>query len=134
MSLIYRHEDWIENAIKRRIAKKEKYPEPNSEEIVILKKRAEEILPEKVRYFSVLTGFYPTGIKITGAKKRFGSCSGKNSLCFSYLLMRYPDECIDYVVLHEIIHIKHHNHSRDFYELLGRYMPDFRAREKILKY
>ena len=120
--------------LKKRIIKNEKYPEPNNEEIELLRKRAGDIIPEKVKYFSKLTGLYPIGIKITGAKKRFGSCSGRNSLCFSYLLMRYPDDCIDYVVLHEIIHIKHHNHSRDFYDLLGHFMPDYKSREKKLKY
>ena len=75
----------------------------------------------------------PTGIKITKAKKRFGSCNGKNSLCFSCFLMKYPMEAVDYVVVHELAHIKYHNHSKDFYNLINHYMPDYKQREKLLK-
>lgn len=78
-------------------------------------------------------GVSPTGIKITSAKKRFGSCSGKNSLCFSFMLMQYPEEAVDYVVVHELAHIRHHNHSRDFYRFIEKYMPDYKEREKLLK-
>ena len=95
---------------------------------------AKDIIPEKVKYYANLTGLSPSGVKITGAKKRFGSCSGKNSLCFSYLLMRYPEEFIDYVVLHEIAHIKHHNHKREFYGLIKEYMPDYLERQKLIKF
>ena len=72
----------------------------------------------------------PTGVKITSAQKRFGSCNGKNSLCFSYILMLYPDEAVDYVVVHELSHIRHHNHSKDFYKLISSVLPDY----KDLKY
>ena len=59
--------------------------------------------------------------------------SGKNSLNFSYRLMMYPKEAIDYVVVHELAHIKHHNHSADFYKLIEQYMPDYKKRIAILK-
>ena len=75
----------------------------------------------------------PTKITVTGARTRFGSCSGKNSICFSYHLMRYPDKAIDYVVVHELAHIKHKNHSKDFYSFVARFMPDYKEREKLLK-
>ncbi len=131
--LISRHEEWIKKAIEKRRERANKYPQPTDEEIKALYEKAEKIIPPRVKYYSELTGLTPTGIKITGAKKRFGSCSGKNSLCFSYLLVRYPDAAIDYVVLHEIAHIKHHNHSKDFYALVRQYMPDYKEREKLLK-
>ena len=131
--LLNRHREWIEKAITKRRLKNEKYPEPDKAEKEVLLKKAKDIIPEKVKYYSELTGLFSNGIKITGAKKRFGSCSTKNSLCFSYLLMRYPEECIDYVVLHEIAHIKHHNHGKDFYNLVKEYMPDYRERQKLLK-
>ena len=78
-------------------------------------------------------GVTPTGLKITTARKRYGSCSGKNSLCFSCFLMRYPEEAIDLVVVHELCHIKVKNHSRDFYALLEQYLPDYKERKKLLK-
>ena len=94
---------------------------------------AKEYLPERVDYYSRLMNVKPTGIKITSAKKRFGSCSGKNSICFSYYLMLYPKEAVDYVVVHELAHIRHHNHSKDFYNFVSQFMPDYKEREKLLK-
>jgi len=48
--------------------------------------------------------------------------------------MLYPDEAIDYVVVHELAHIKHHDHSKAFYELIEKYMPDHRSRAALLKH
>lgn len=76
---------------------------------------------------------YPKSIKITSAKTRFGSCSGDNRLCFSYLLMLYPKEAVDYVIVHELAHIKEHNHSKRFYKLIEKYMPDYKEKIKLLK-
>lgn len=132
--IIREHSLWIEKAIQKRKMKNLAHPEPTPEESTELIKKAREILPGKIAYYSELTGLRPTGIKITGARTRFGSCSGKNSICFSYYLMQYPDECIDYVVLHEIAHIKHHNHSKNFYSFIEKYMPDYRVRAEKLKY
>ena len=78
-------------------------------------------------------GLVPSGVKITSARTRFGSCSGKNGLCFSWRLMQYPPEAIDYVVVHELAHIRHHDHSPAFYALVGQYLPDWEARVKLLK-
>ena len=130
---IEKHDKWIE---KKLDVMKNREIKPDNllpEEIAALKMRAKEILPKKVDYFAEIMGLKPAGVKITSAKKRFGSCSGKNSLCFSYELMLYPDEAIDYVVVHELAHIKHRNHSAKFYNLIEKYLPDYKTREKILK-
>lgn len=131
--LIVDNSEWIEKSLIRIQTKKEKYPEPTQEEANVLRAKAENIIPNRVNYFSKITGLSPNGIKITNAKKRFGSCSGKNSLCFSFRLMQYSEQCIDYVVLHEIAHIKYHNHGKEFYEFIKRFMPDYKEREKLLK-
>ena len=78
-------------------------------------------------------GVTPTGIKITSAKKRFGSCNGKNSICFSLYLMQYPQAAIDYVVVHELCHIRHHDHSPAFYRLVESVLPDYKERERLLR-
>ena len=78
-------------------------------------------------------GLTPAGVRITGAQKRFGSCSGQNRLCFSWRLMLYPPEAIDYVVVHELAHIHHHNHGPAFYALVEQYMPDYRQRQALLR-
>ena len=78
-------------------------------------------------------GLFPTGVKITSAQKRLGSCSYKNSLCFSYKLMQFPQDVIDYVVVHELAHIEHKNHSNDFYELISQYIPDYKDKIFVIK-
>ncbi len=131
--IVAKHDSWIRRAIGHRQLLNEKHPEPSPEEREALFELAEKILPPKIEYWSKATGLVPTGVKITSAEKRFGSCSPKNSLCFSYRLMQYPEAAIDYVVLHELAHIKHHNHSKDFYALIERYMPDYKRRERLLR-
>ena len=78
-------------------------------------------------------GLKPSSVKITSAEKRFGSCSSKNGLCFSWRLLAYPTAAVEYVVVHELAHIKHHNHSPAFYALIEKYMPDYKERQKLLK-
>ena len=72
-------------------------------------------------------------MKITSARTRFGSCSSKGSVCFSLYLMRYPAAAIDAVVVHELSHLRHHDHSPAFYAEVERWLPDYREREKLLK-
>lgn len=98
-----------------------------------LRRRAKAELPPRVAYYSQILGVTPTGIKITSAKKRFGSCNGKNSICFSLYLMQYPQAAIDYVVVHELCHIRHHDHSPAFYRLVESVLPDYKERERLLR-
>jgi len=78
-------------------------------------------------------GVSPEGITVTGARTRFGSCSPKNRLCFSWRLMQYPEEAIDAVVVHELAHILHKNHGKQFYKAVENVLPDYRTRVKHLK-
>lgn len=130
---VQRNEKWIEKQTDKKRSYIESHPPLTKEREEELKKAALEILPRKVQHYAKIMGVSPTGIKITSAKKRFGSCSGKNSLCFSFLLMQYPEEAIDYVIVHELAHIRHHDHSINFYRFVEKYMPDYKEREKLLK-
>ena len=127
------HEEWIARARVRQEARRAARPEPTEAEREALLARARDELPRRVAYWSGVTGLVPTGVKITGARTRFGSCSGKNSLCFSWRLMQYPDAAIDLVVVHELCHIVHRDHGADFYALLGSILPDHRERLKLLR-
>ena len=131
--LLIRHTNWIE---KHLLIQKEKQQHKlvlSPIQIEALKLKAKEFIPQKVEYFAKIMNLKPTSVKITSAQKRFGSCSGKNSLCFSYILMQYPEEAIDYVVVHELAHIVHKNHGREFYQLIANYLPDYKERIKLLK-
>lgn len=127
------HEDWLTRAREKQQARRLAHPEPTDEECKALIARAKEYLPMRVDYWSGIMGLTPTGLKITSARTRFGSCSGKNSLCFSWRLMQYPREAIDYVVVHELAHIRHHDHSAAFYRFIASVMPDHEARRALLR-
>lgn len=131
-AFVAKNEKWLGNAVLRKKEQLEKYNISPEEKQKLIDK-ANDHIPKRVEYYSRLMNLKPTGVKITSAKKRFGSCNGKNSVCFSYYLMLYPEDAIDYVVVHELAHIKHHNHSKDFYALVKRFMPDYKSRENILK-
>lgn len=94
---------------------------------------AKRILQEKVLYFSNLLQLYPQNIKINSAKTRWASCSGKNNLNFSWKLIMADDKTIDYVVIHELAHIKEKNHSKKFWLIVKQYQPDFNEQRMALK-
>lgn len=130
---VERHRDWIARHKSAALARQAAHPEPTEEERLAMIRRAKQVIPQRIRHYSAILGLVPTGITITGARKRFGSCSGKNRLSFSWRLMQYPDEAIDYVVVHELAHIRHHNHGRDFYALVESVLPDWRQRQALLR-
>lgn len=128
------HAAWIETHLERQRQKAVSAPPaPTPEEIAALKAKARAILPGKVAYWSEKMGVAPTGLKITTARKRYGSCSGRNSLCFSCFLMRCPEEAVELVVVHELCHIREKNHGPRFYALLEQYLPDYKERKKLLR-
>ena len=126
---VSQHEKWIGKAIEKQ---KNRPPRP-AVDCESLRKQAKAYLPGRVAFYSQIMGLTPTRITITGAKTRFGSCSPKNSISFSYYLMQYPPEAIDYVVVHELAHIRHHNHGKQFWALVEKYLPDYKERQKLLK-
>jgi predicted metal-dependent hydrolase len=131
--MVQKHADWIKSRLEKQKKRAEARPELTADQREALKKQAEAVLPQKAAYYGSLMGLEPTGVGITGAEKRFGSCSAKNRLSFSWRLMRYPEAAVDYVVVHELAHIRHKNHGKEFYALIESYMPDYKERRKLLK-
>lgn len=127
------HADWIAKHAEKQRQRRENHPPLSEAEIAVLRQRAKDILPDRVAHYAAIMGVAPTGIKITSAKTRFGSCSSKNGLCFSLYLMAYPDRAIDYVVVHELAHIRQKNHSPAFYAEVATVMPDYKERIKLLR-
>lgn len=78
-------------------------------------------------------GLSVQSLRITSAKTRWGSCSGKNALNFSYRLAMVPLDVIEYVVVHELAHTRHHNHSAEFWHFLAQMMPDYQPKREWLK-
>lgn len=124
---------WLAEHLARQKAYRQAHPALTDQEKEALRRRAKAYLPQRVEYYAALMGVTPTAVHITSARTRFGSCSGKNSISFSLYLMQYPAEAIDYVVVHELAHIRHHDHSPAFYAEVAKIMPDYRQRQALLR-
>ncbi len=96
------------------------------------KRLANCIIKRRVEHYSQITGWQATAIKVGSAKTRWGSCSGKNTLNFTWKLVLADLDTVDYVVLHELAHTVEHNHSANFWRLVGQYMPDYKNARKRL--
>lgn len=127
------HARWIESTQKRQQQRAALESALTEARITALRARAAAELPRRVEYYAKLMGVQPSSVKITSAKTRFGSCSSKNGICFSWRLMLYPPEAIDYVVVHELAHIREKSHSPAFYAVVAEILPDYKTREKLLK-
>jgi len=101
--------------------------------IQIFRMLAKSVLTNRVLDCAKLMSVMPVAVKITGAKTRWGSCSGKKSLNFSWRLVMAEDDVIDYVVVHELAHITEMNHSTRFWAIVEQVLPDYKERQKRLK-
>lgn len=101
--------------------------------IKVYKKLAGHLLKIKTEEYAQKMGVTPTAVKINSAKTRWGSCSGKNSINFSWRLIMADERCVDYVVVHELAHIAQHNHSDKFWALVEQYFPDYKQQNKHLR-
>lgn len=102
--------------------------------INLYKTLAHNYIPERAAYFSKQTTLFPASIRIGSANTYWGSCSGKNSLNFSWKLIMAEPEVIDYVIVHELAHTVEHNHSVRFWQLVQRVLPDYKERRAKLRH
>ena len=98
-----------------------------------LKDQAQKIIQPKVDYYAKLTQLTPTAIKIRQYRARWGSCNNRGELSFNYLLMMLPMQVIDYVIVHELCHLRHLNHSKHFWQLVAQYFPDYNEAKNWIK-
>ena len=97
------------------------------------KKEILKYLPDLVQEYSIKMNLIPTSISYRKNKRTWGSCNYKNGLNFNILLMKFPIELMEYVIIHELAHIQHKNHSKKFWDLVEFYCPDYKKREKKFK-
>jgi predicted metal-dependent hydrolase len=131
-AFINNNQKWIEEHIKQsvdRMSRLQVTPEIERK----LRIEAKEYLTEKTEYYARIMGIKYGRITITGAKTRFGSCNNKGDIAYSYRLMLFPEKAREYVVVHELSHILHFNHSIDFYREIERIFPDYKERKRLLK-
>ena len=144
--LISRKKEWIESSILKmqdksinedeflllgEIKKIDEYKIKNID--TFYRKEIEKILPQKVQEHSIRMNLFPTSISYRKNKRTWGSCNYKNGLNFNILLMKFPLEVMKYVIVHELAHIKHKNHSKDFWNLVAIFCPNYKEIEKQFK-
>jgi hypothetical protein len=98
-----------------------------------LKLEAKDYLPNKVKELAVQNGFKFNKLTLKNIKSRWGSCSRKNNINLSIHLMRLPDHLISYVILHELVHTVHHNHSDRFWSMLNSVTGTAKSLDKELR-
>jgi predicted metal-dependent hydrolase len=95
--------------------------------------KAAEKINQRVKEFSSIIGVSYNNIRIKDTKTRWGSCSSKGNLNFNFRIIMAPHAVMDYVIVHELCHLKHMNHSKLFWETVAQYMPDYEAYKEWLK-
>lgn len=90
---------------------------------------ASELIEKHAQRF----GLFPRSLRIKTQKSRWGSCGPKNDINLNWLLMLAPAPALEYVVVHELCHIKHKNHSKDFWQLVGEHFPEYLQQRRWLK-
>ena len=123
---------WIQAKLQK-LASQPQLPPLTEEERSALRRQAQEDFEERTARFAPLVGVDYGRITIRSQKTRWGSCSAQGNLNFNCLLMLAPQQVRDYVLIHELCHRKHLNHSREFWEEVQRFCPDYRACKKWLK-
>ncbi|MFA5322570.1 MAG: SprT family zinc-dependent metalloprotease [Smithella sp.] len=97
------------------------------------KKKAREYINQRVDFFSRMLKLRHESLKITSAQSRWGSCSSDNNLAFSFRLIMAPSAVIDYVIVHELTHIREKNHSPNFWQGVESVMPEYKMHRRWLK-
>ncbi len=96
--------------------------------------QAESRLLPRIKALAEKTGLRPAGVYIGHWRARWGQCSAKGEIGLNWRLLQLPQPLQDYVILHELCHLKHMNHGPDFHRLLTRQMPDQRQVSKQISY
>lgn len=91
------------------------------------------ILVERAATYAQWSGLQYTGLGITDARTRWGSCNHKNKINFAWRLIQAPLPVIDYVVVHELVHTIHKNHSQEYWNAVQQFMPDYKQYKRWLR-
>ncbi len=114
---------------RRRIVKRKK----NNKEYLVHKESARRLVHERLEYFNQFYGFKYNKVAIRNQKTRWGSCSRRGNLNFSYKIALLSSRLSDYIIVHELCHLSQFNHSNDFWSLVSRQFPDHKELRGQLK-
>ncbi len=124
------HRAWILKKLSQKAIDSRR--ELTAEDERLLLSIAKRVIPPRLEYLASVTGLRPENIKVGKAKGRFGSCSSKRNITISCFVLLYPRAAQELVLVHELCHLVHMDHSKAFYSLLGTILPDHRERKKLL--
>lgn len=132
-ALIKKHIRWINNRLKAYDKQRAINEQISKCDISELKSLAKAYFEIKTMEYAQIMGLKFGRVEISSAKKKFGSCNSRGVIRYAYRLMLYPEEAREYVIVHELAHLVHMNHSPAFYKVIEKYMPDYKERIKLLK-
>ena len=98
-----------------------------------LRQHAAERLPERVEMWRSKAGVAMPRVVISDQKRRWGSCDRSGTIRLNWRIIQAPMRLVDYVVVHELVHLRHRGHGRDYWQALGRIMPDYERRREDLR-
>ncbi len=127
---------WIDEhmlKVQSTIDERSKLEKITFEQVKELENQAVEYIPKRVKYYAEKENFVYNKITIKNLVSRWGSCSTKGNLNFNCLLMLTPDYVIDYIVVHELCHLREMNHSEKFWAEVEKIIPDYQRAELWLK-
>lgn len=132
MKFVEQKQDWIAKhlaymQIRYEETRRAKEKQFTHDDIRKMKDEAKRVIPDRVKYYAGIMGVTFGKITIKNQKNRWGSCSSKGNLNFNCLLMMTPDKVRDYVVIHELCHLKQMNHSKMFWAEVEKVMPDYKV-------
>lgn len=134
--LVISKSKWIDEhmlKVQSTIDERSKFEKITFEQVKELADQAVEYIPKRVKYYAEKENFVYNKITIKNLVSRWGSCSTKGNLNFNCLLMLTPDYVIDYIVVHELCHLREMNHSEKFWTEVEKIMPDYQRAELWLK-
>ena len=128
-----KHSEWIEKSVRRM---QQLVPLPSGrKEYLANREAARGLIHERLEYWNSFYAFRYSRVAIKNTKSLWGSCSRKGNLNFSYKLLFLPRELVDYVIVHELCHLKEHNHGKGFWALVSHTQPEFiRLRKQLRMY
>ena len=98
-----------------------------------LRRHAAERLPERVEMWRSKVGVEMPPVVISHQKRRWGSCDRSGTIRVNWRIIQAPMRLVDYVVVHELVHLRHRGHGREYWQALGRIMPDYERRREDLR-